>query len=532
MFRPMAPACCSDNLPDHVFFALYGKQNHGQILTTDPASNRLLKHCALWLHQRYPEFVLNFHLSPIARKLLPANLFARAEPLFDKLDAILHGKGDSAVSGRIALLAFSIRILSAAIAYISQVVLARWIGEFDYGIFVAVWVAAVILGGIACLGFQTGIIRFISEYRTSNDEEHLRGAITGSLIWAIMAATLIASTGSLVLYLYPGIFENYFIIPIYLAAVCLPMLALQEVQDGIARAHNWPGAALIPTFIVRPILIMIVMILAIRSGFEANAQTAMASAIFATYIASVGQAIWVLSKLKKVVPSGPKKYSPVQWLAITAPIFLIEGFYNLLTNIDILFVSHYMQPEKVAVYFAAAKTLALVHFVYFAVKAAAAHRFSTYRSSGNHDRYEQFILETVHWTFWPSLGLAIFMFFAGKYFLMLFGSTFSEGESVIWILTIGIIARATVGPAESVLTMSGKQQACALVYAMTLAFNLVLNWKLIPIFGLNGAAMATSGAMVFEAFALYAAARRTLDLHIFILPMKKVNQNPVSTLDT
>jgi hypothetical protein len=30
--------------------------------------------------------------------------------------------------------------------------------------------------------------------------------------------------------------------------------------------------------------------------------------------------------------------------------------------------------------------------------------------------------------------------------------------------------------------------------------------------------MATSGAMVFEALALYSAARRRLGLHIFILP--------------
>jgi O-antigen/teichoic acid export membrane protein len=57
------------------------------------------------------------------------------------------------------------------------------------------------------------------------------------------------------------------------------------------------------------------------------------------------------------------------------PIFLIEGFYFMLTNADVIIVGLYLPPEKVAVYFAAAKTMALVHFVYFAVKAAAAQRF-------------------------------------------------------------------------------------------------------------------------------------------------------------
>jgi hypothetical protein len=61
---------------------------------------------------------------------------------------------------------------------------------------------------------------------------------------------------------------------------------------------------------------------------------------------------------------------------VAFPIFLIEGFYFMLTNADVIIVGMYLPPEKVAVYFAAAKTMALVHFVYFAVKAAAAQRFS------------------------------------------------------------------------------------------------------------------------------------------------------------
>lgn len=464
---------------------------------------------------------MKIHLTPIAQKCLPASLAARAEPILSKLDTIINGQGDSAVSGRIAMSAFTIRIFSAAIAYLSQIVLVRLIGAFEYGIFVTVWVAAVILGGIACLGFQTGIIRFISEYRSSGEHDYLRGSILGALSWAFLGATIIAAIGSSIIYMFPGLFENYFLVPIYLAAICLPMLALQEVQDGVARAHNWPGTALAPTFILRPILILMFMAGAIYLDYAADAPTAMLATIFATYCASIGQFFLLVKKLRKAVPKGPRKYLPAKWLVITMPIFLIEGFYNLLTNVDIIFVSHYMQPDQVAVYFAAAKTLALVHFVYFAVKAAAAHRFSTYRASGDHSRYEQFIQETVHWTFWPSLFLALVMLVAGKYFLMLFGPSFVAGESIIWILTIGIIVRSSVGPAESVLTMSGKQKACAFVYAVTLMLNLFLNWMLIPIYGLNGAAMATTLALIFEAFALYAAALRTLDLHIFILPRRK-----------
>lgn len=38
-----------------------------------------------------------------------------------------------------ALTAFLIRIVSAALAFLAQIVLARMMGEYEYGIFVFVW---------------------------------------------------------------------------------------------------------------------------------------------------------------------------------------------------------------------------------------------------------------------------------------------------------------------------------------------------------------------------------------------------------
>lgn len=431
---------------------------------------------------------------------------------------ILLGRDDRSVSQRTALIAFSIRVVSAAIAYFSQVLMARWMGEFEYGVFVAVWVAFVILGAIACLGFQTSIVRFISEYRTAHDHEHLRGAIRGALGWSFGAATLLAVLGAGVLWLSTDLVTHYYVVPIFLACVCLPMLALQDVQDGVARAFSWPGTALGPTFLARPVILLVAMAIFVGAGMAPTAATAMAAAIAATWIASLAQFLILLAKLRDVVPAGPRSYLPWQWIVIAAPIFLVEAFYNLLTNIDILFVSFYLAPEETAVYFATVKTLALAHFVYFAVKAAAAHRFAAYRKAGDRERYEAFIRETVNWTFWPSLGLALLMVVFGKYFLMLFGPAFVSGQSLIWILAAGVVIRSTVGAAESVLTMSGEQKTCAAVYAASLFVAVVLNCLLVPRFGLSGAALATLATLSFEAAALYAAAHRRLGLHIFILP--------------
>ncbi|NKB54082.1 MAG: hypothetical protein GKR97_18035 [Rhizobiaceae bacterium] len=131
------------------------------------------------------------------------------------------------------------------------------------------------------------------------------------------------------------------------------------------------------------------------------------------------------------------------------------------------------------------------------------------------------------WTFWPSLLMAVVILLAGNLLLSLFGAEFTSGYPLMFILALGIIARATVGPAESVLTMSGHQNICATVYGISLAVNVLLNFTFIPIYGLYGAAWATTATMIFEATALYAVTMRCLGIQMFIF--SRANFLPLSS---
>ena len=447
---------------------------------------------------------------------------------FDVADTIVAGKDEKAVSMRTALIAFSIRIISAFIAYVSQVLIARWLGTHEYGIFVWVWVAAVICGGLACLGFPSAVVRFIPQYRISNDESAVRGIVFGSRLYSVMTASVIALIGGAIVYFFEDAVTSIYVLPLFLGAICLPMLALAEVQDGVARAFSWPDIALSPTYLLRPVLILAAMALALAWGMEASAATALIASIAATWFSSVAQMLLLNRRLKKTISSGPKTLMPKVWIAVALPIFLVEGFFALLTNVDILIAGMYLSPHDVAIYFAAVKTLALVHFVYFAVKAGAAHRYSQYFTAGNVSQYEGFVRDTVKWTFWPSLAMGLLLLLTGKFLLSLFGQDFASGYPLLFILVIGIVARAAVGPAESVLTMSGQQNVCAAIYGITLCANIALNLSLIPIYGLYGAAWATTIAMIFEAAALYSITIRRLGIHMFVFARQPALAKPSS----
>jgi len=92
---------------------------------------------------------------------------------------------------------------------------------------------------------------------------------------------------------------------------------------------------------------------------------------------------------------------------------------------------------------------------------------------------------------------------------------------VMFILAIGMLARAAVGPAERLLNMLGDRKQCAGVYALAFAVNLVLCFLLIPHIGIEGAAAATSAALVIESALLYRMAKKRLGHHLFLMQSGK-----------
>src|SRR5262249_51051879 len=342
--------------------------------------------------------------------------------------------------------------------------------------------------------------------------------------WLTLAiATAIAVLAALGVRVLEPWIGQYEIVPLYLACAVLPMFALTHMQDGIARSYGWVNVALVPPYIVRSILLIAVMGAARVLGFATDAVTAMIAAVIATWATAIVQLVMLERRLGAEVVPGPKTYEAVTWLLTAIPIFMVEGFYFLLTYTDVLVLQQFRSPEEVAIYYAAAKTLALVTFVHYSVAAATTHKFTEYHVRGDRARLAAFLSEAIRWPFWPSLAATVVILTLGRPFLWLFGPRFVEGYSLMFILAIGPLARAAIGPVERLLNMVGEQRACALVYGGAFAFNFVGCLVLIPLFGIHGAAIATAAAVLVESSLLFIVTKRRLGLHVFIWKPRMAN---------
>jgi O-antigen/teichoic acid export membrane protein len=268
--------------------------------------------------------------------------------------------------------------------------------------------------------------------------------------------------------------------------------------------------------VVRHVIMLIVVSVAFLFSFPTNAETVVTAVAIALALTVFGQTLVLNRKLKPMVSPGPKATEPKTWLSVSLPILMVEGFYVLLTNTDILVLQQFRGSSDVAVYYAAAKTLALIAFVHFAVSAAVAHRFSEYHVTEDRERLRQILFDSIRWTFWASLAACAVILALGQPLLWLFGSQFVGGYHLMFILAVGLMARSACGPVERLLNMLGEQRICAAVYAAAFALNLVLCIVLIPRMGVEGAALATSIALIVETVLLFFVTRRRLGLHVFI----------------
>jgi O-antigen/teichoic acid export membrane protein len=430
--------------------------------------------------------------------------------------AWLKDSGDRSIAQRMASVAFLIRVSSAGLIYLLQILLARWMGSFEFGIYVYVWTLVSMIGDLSDLGFATSAQRFVPEYAKRGSFGLLRGFLSRSRWVAVGSATVIAASGILIVRLLAPHLSSYLVLPLSIAFATLPFYALMQMQDGIARSYNWMHVALLPTYVVRHLIMLTIMSAAYLLSFPTDAETAVTAVAIALLLTVIGQTFVLNRKLAGAVAPGAKAYEFKTWFSVSLPILIVEGFYLLLTNTDIVMLQHFRTPEDVAVYYAAAKTLALIAFVHFAVAAAVGHRFTQYHVANDRERLKDILADSIRWTFWASLAASVVILAMGPMLLSLFGKQFVGGYHLMLILVAGLMARSSIGPVERLLNMLGEQRVCATVYATAFVLNLVLGIVLIPRIGIDGAAIATSTALIVESVMLFFVTRRRLGFHVFI----------------
>jgi O-antigen/teichoic acid export membrane protein len=416
-----------------------------------------------------------------------------------------------------AIAIFAIRAGSAALLFLTQIALARWMGASEYGVFVAAWTCVLVIGGLCGLGFNITMMRLAPQYNASGDYASFRGLLSGGRLVGVTSATMIALIGFAVLWLRGEMSGVSLALPMILALLCLPIFAFADVQDGLGRGQGWTVEAITPHYIIRPLALLLLIPVVSAFGFPDNAVSGMVLTLVTLLFATTLQTVLLERRIRTEIPASPPAYHFVRWFPIALPILAGSICDLAVQNADVLLLAALRPSEETGIYYAAAKTAGLALFIHYAVGSAYAGRIAAAHALGDGTAVKDLTSKAVRWTFIPSAAVTIGILAVGYPVLAAFGDHFTDAYPLMFILAVGILAKAATGPADTILNMLGHQRASAMSIGLAAVISVTLNLVLIPLFSVTGAAIATSSALVAASLFNWLAARRLEGLNLFVL---------------
>lgn len=405
-----------------------------------------------------------------------------------------HNPGLIATLVRGAGVALTIQLASAGANYLTRILLARWLGAAEFGIFEYVTTISVVLSFIAGLGLSNVVLRFISAYSVQQDWAKLRGVIWGSWRQTALAGIGLAGIGTAALLWLP-LRLPVPTPPLILGLWLVPLVALIKLQLEMLRAVRRIALAYAPSLVIYPLLLLIGIRIWLQVQPQLSSTETIGIGLGTMLFILIVQLLLFQQGLPAAVHHTKAEYATRQWLAVALPLLFIDGSFLVLNQADTLMIGAFLNPTAVGLYSAAFKTAEWVRFILAAVNAIAAPMFASLYAQGDRAELQRLVSVIARWMFYPALAMAIGLLIFADPILGLFGPEFVAAKWAMAALIVGQLVNVGAGSVGYLLTMTGHQNQCAIVVGWSGLLNILLNWISIPHLGILGAAIATAISM-------------------------------------
>jgi O-antigen/teichoic acid export membrane protein len=184
-------------------------------------------------------------------------------------------------------------------------------------------------------------------------------------------------------------------------------------------------------------------------------------------------------------------------LSRSGPMAISAITYLLMQSVDIILLSKYSSFERVAFYSVAIKLTTVLSLVLASVNTVYAPTFAEWYSLNNFKSLKAGIKRSTRLIFLLTFPAILIVFIFSNMILGLFGPDYTQAQSALWVLLIGQAVNALCGSVGVYMNMTGKQVIFQRILITAFVINITLNFILIPIYDILGAAVATTISTVF-----------------------------------
>lgn len=183
-------------------------------------------------------------------------------------------------------------------------------------------------------------------------------------------------------------------------------------------------------------------------------------------------------------------------LKMSVPV-LMAGAVSVINNkVDQYMVGFWCGSNKVAVYSMAMNIGKVSSFALVAINSFFAPYISDYYSSGQKEKLKDMYSRTTRWAILFSALILGFVSIFSFDIMEVIGEEYVYGSVVLIIVAAGELFNSMVGSVGYLNTMTGKANYMFVASFSSVLLNIYANYRLIPQYGIFGAAIASAGAVV------------------------------------
>ncbi len=388
---------------------------------------------------------------------------------------------------------FSIQAFSLFTSFAISLIITNLLGAAAYGVFSYGFSWVNLMAVFSCMGFEQLALKEIPAYRAQGRKDLMHGYFKYATKRILLLSIIVSVFLFFLSWLLRQPNDSSLRTGLWLAIPALPIIAMINLRFAWLRSFHFNSLSQFPDKVIRP-LVFLAMLLAAYLFYDRGLNIFMViimSGISILLALIVGN-YYIQKKVLTTVEDVPAIYEKPKWRKVALSLFIVNGIYFYLSQLQILMLGSFKGAAETGIFAIASRLSDLEGYMLFALNVVLAPIISRLFAEQKLAELQTVITRTLWFGFLFSLPLITGFLMFPSFCLSFFGDEFGSGKNALIILTLSQVVNFATGSVGYMLTMTGHQKTAIKLLLLTAALTTLLGFILIPILGINGAAISAA----------------------------------------
>ena len=380
-----------------------------------------------------------------------------------------------------------LKVFQMILNFIFLILITRYLNQNQIGIY-SLYVSIIL---IVSLPVTNGILSFILREVSIQKKnlQKINHIASSFVVYTLIVAPITGVIGYYYFIYEVDSLDKNLISIAFLSSI---ILGINTIRSSILKGFGYVFESELPDYFLRPLLLIIIFLIVFLTQSK-KVEFFILGYFISTLIALIF-GYYIMLKYAPYIRLSVLDFnlSSFEYYKQSIPFLFIGGLQIINSNIDIILLSKMGTLSEVAVYkviYMLNKSLLfLATSIYLVISPKLAHYWDT----ENIGDIQRLVSKSTRFTTCIVLPVfCLYFFFSNDILSIFFGNEYTTGSKSLKLLAVGFLVSTLVGPAGELVIMAKHEKIMLKNRLYIMITNIVLDVLLIPIYGIEGAILAT-----------------------------------------